>query len=92
MVALAAVGRRFHLAQQGVHFVLIEAAAGADGAVAGHGRADGIKTLAQAEGVDEFSQLVGKVEDEALDVGLAEQRRKLPDHDAAVAERLQNEA
>ena len=51
VVALAAVGRCFHLAQQGVHFVLVQAAAGADGAVTGHGRADGVEPFAQAEGV-----------------------------------------
>ena len=45
MVALAGFGRRFHLAEEGVHLFGREAAARTDAAVAGHGGRDCVEAL-----------------------------------------------
>ena len=59
MVALAGMGRGFHLAQQRVHFFGAQAAAGADAAVAGERAADFFELFLERERVAEFGQLVG---------------------------------
>jgi len=58
MIALSGVGGVFNLAEQGVHFGAVEAAAGSDGAVAGHGRADFVNALDQGLGLIPFRQFI----------------------------------
>ena len=55
MVALAGVGSGFDLAKQGIHFSGVEAAAGTNGAVAGHGGADFVDAFDQGLGLVPFS-------------------------------------
>src|SRR3546814_3863019 len=66
MVALAGMRRRLHLAEQRVHLIDREAAAGADRAVTGHRAADLFQLLLEAEGVAELGELVGEVADQPL--------------------------
>ena len=91
MVALARVGRRLHLAQQGVHLGQAEDAPGADAAVTRHGRADLGQAFLERQGVADLGELVGEVAHQALDVGFAEQRRDLAHHHGARPEGLHHQ-
>ena len=71
VIALAGMGRDLHLAEQGVHLGDRQHAAGADRAVAGHGRGDVVEPLLEAERLVEGGELVGEVGDQALDVAAA---------------------
>src|SRR6185436_6997365 len=92
VVALAAMGGDLHLAQQGVHLGDREQTAGADGAVAGHGRSDMVEPFLQGQRLVEGGELVGEVGDQAPDVTGAEHGRGGPDEDRLRAEAFQLEA
>ena len=60
MVALAAVGRHLHLAQEGVHFGRRQVAPGAHARMTGQGTADAFDALLQGRRVAPFGELIGK--------------------------------
>src|SRR3546814_5570295 len=74
VVALAGVGRDFHLAQQGVHFGDRQQTPRPHRAVTTHGGGDMIEAFLKGERFVIGGELVGEVGDEALDVALAEDR------------------
>src|SRR3546814_9279034 len=74
MIALPGMGRRLHLPQQRVHLGRRQPPSGAHAAMAGHGAADLAQPLLERERSPEFGDLVGEILDQALHVGLAEQR------------------
>ena len=92
MVALAGMRRRLHLAQECVHFLAREPAAGADAAIAGHGGGDVIDLLLERQSLVELGEVVGKVLHQALDVDLAEQRRDFPHRNRVLAEAFEHQA
>ncbi len=92
MVALAAVRRDNHFAEEGVHLGHRQRAAGADAAVAGHGRGDLVEAFLEAQRLVEGGEFVGEVADQALDVALAERRRHRADQHSGRAEPLEVEA
>ena len=88
VVALAGIGRRLHLAQQRVHLLGLEAAAGAHRAVAGHGGGDVHQAPLERQRLVPFRHVIGEVVHEGLGVDLAEQRRGLAHRHRARPERL----
>src|SRR5258708_32358678 len=61
VIALAAMRRRLHLAQQRIHLGLRQAAAGADAAVAGERSADLLEPLLEPQCLAHPGPLVGEV-------------------------------
>src|SRR5579883_1807869 len=92
VIALAAVGRRLHLAQQRVHLGRREAASGAHAAVAGERAAELLELLLEGEGLAELRQLIGEVAHQTGNVDLAEERGHLAHDHGAGAKRLDHEA
>ena len=72
MVALVAARGVFHVAQEGVHFGQGELAAGADGAVAGHGGEDVIFVFFDGLAAADLGEFTQDVFGERDDVGFAE--------------------
>ena len=64
MGAGAGAGGGFHVAQEGGHFLWREAAAGADGAVAGEAGEGGVEMGFQRGGGAVFGEFVGEVAQE----------------------------
>ena len=60
MIALAGTRRRLHLAEQAVHLGGVEAAAGTDAAVAGHGAANLVQAFPQDRGLVDLGQFIGE--------------------------------
>src|SRR5262245_45337316 len=77
VVALAGIRHRLHLAQERVHLLGLEAAAGAHRAVAGHGGGDMHQPVLERQCLVPFRHVLGEVAHECLYVDLAEQGRRL---------------
>ena len=103
MVAGAGERRRFHLAQERVHFLWVQAPARSDRAVATHPRQDRVQASAEgactrigAIGAFVFettlAERIEDIGDEGSDRGAGESGRYLPHEDGARAERLEREA
>ncbi len=92
MIALAGPGRRFHLAQQRVHFFRREPAAGAHGIVTGDGRQHVIEPALRALQASVFRKRVGDVGDELSRIDLAELGRRFAHQHGAGAEGLDRKA
>ena len=92
MIALAGMGRRLHLPQKRVHFIAIEAPAGAHGTMTRHGRAHFFEAFFQRQPVAKLAEIVCKARDQSFDVDLAQQRRRLAHHHRVVAETFHDQA
>src|SRR5262249_19280681 len=92
VVALAGIGRCFHLAQQRVHLLRLELAAGAHRAVARHGGGDMQEPALERQGLVPFGHVVGEIAHQRGGVDLAEQRRRLGHRHGARAARLDHHA
>ena len=68
MIALAAIGRCLHLAQQRVHLSLRQAAAGAHAGMTGKGAANAVDALFERQRVIPFGQFLGEVANEGGEV------------------------
>lgn len=88
VIALPGAGRRLHLAKQGVHLLGAQAAAGAHGAVAGHGGGQIFEPPCKSTGRVPFRKLVGKLPHQSGGVHLAEHCRRFADGDRRRAEAL----
>ncbi len=91
VIALAGIRRVFHLAQQRVHLLRLEAAAGAHRAVAGHGGRDMHQAALQRQRLVPFRHVLGEIAQQRGGIGLAEQRRRLAHRDRAGAEGFDRE-
>ena len=92
MVALAGVGRFFHLAQQGVHFRNGQATSCAHGAMAGHGGANLVQLFGKRESLAQMHDLVRQIAHEADDVRLSEERGHLAHQNGGGTEALDHKA
>jgi len=92
MVALADVRRRLHLAQERVHLLGLEPAAGAHRAVAGQGGGDVQEASFERQRLVPFRHVLGEIAHQRARIDLAEQRRRLAHRDRARAKRLDDEA
>ena len=73
VIALAGIGRVFHLAKQRVHLFRLEAASGAYRAMAGHGGGDMHQPAFQRQGLVPFRHMLGEVAQQTAGIGFAEQ-------------------
>src|SRR5579883_1483901 len=92
VIALAGIRRRFHLAQQRIHFLAFEPPPGAHRAVTGHAGGDSHQPPLERQGLVPFADVVGEIADETRAVNRAKERRRLAQRDRAGAERFEHKA
>ena len=91
MIALAGIGRDFHLAKQRIHLLGFKPAPGAHRAVTGHGGGDVHETALERQRLVPFADMLGEVADQTRAIDFAEQRRRLAQRHRAGAEGFEDE-
>ena len=92
MVALAGIGRDFHLAKERVHLLGLEPPACTHGAMTGHGRGDVHKTAFERQRLVPFADVLGEVAHQTRTIDLAKERRRLAQSHRARAKGFEHHA
>ena len=91
VIALAGMGRGFHLAQQGVHLLGIQPPSGAHAHVAGQGAGHLLQPFLQRQRIAGLGDLVGQVAHQPLHVQLAQHGGDFAHHHRIGAEFLDHQ-
>ena len=86
MIALAAMRRHFHFAEQRIHLGNIEHPPCPYRTVAGHGRCNMVDPFLQAQRLVKSTKLIGQIRDQGFHVARAEHRRRRPHQHRARSE------
>ena len=92
MIALAGMGRGFHLAQQRIHLFGIQPPSGAHAHVAGQGAGNFFQPFLERQGIAGFSNLVGEIAHQTLHVQLAQHGGDLAHHHGIGSEGFDHQA
>ena len=91
MIALTGIGRRFHVAQQRIHFVRRQPPPGSHAAMARHTRCHCFKPVFQRPCAALGAQFRCQIFDQAFNIGIAEKGRRFPHRNRAVTEGFEHE-
>jgi len=92
VIALAGIGRPFHFAKKRVHFLGLQAAAGAHSTVASHRGCYLHQAAFERQRLVPFADVLGEIADQAGAIDFAEQRRGLAQSNSARAKSLDDQA
>lgn len=92
MVALSGMFGSLHVAQQPVHLVNVQPAAGAHRTVTGNCRANRMQFVGQRETLSPLSHFAGQIANQRLYVTIAEQCRNFTDNNRRRTELLNGQA